>query len=161
MRAAYVYASIGGVGLSMHPLRGQLLQAWDVQSDGYLQSARSDGAMHEIPLTRYFKPGWGQGITNLTILRVLPALMVLEVWEMLKQGPLPKSPRIEFLRHVRNAIAHNSRFNIRQVSAPAHFDGITITPEHHGTVLSDTVMSGDILALLDALEIELRQLGHG
>ncbi|YCK81231.1 hypothetical protein M1D89_19500 [Arthrobacter sp. D3-18] len=158
MRAAYVYATIGGVGLSMHPKRADLLKAWDLPSRGHLHTGRKSKGIHKISLNEYFEDGWGEGVTNLTILRVMPSLMVLEVWDMIKQlsKPLPPTPHFEFLFHVRNAIAHNSKIHIiRKMRGPAHFDGIEIKPEHHGTPLSDLVAPGDLLALLDALEAEL------
>lgn len=157
MRAAFVYTTVGGVGLSLHPKRADLLKAWDLPADGHLRTERRSGAAHETPMTPYFRDGWGEGKTNLTILRVMPSLMVLEVWEMMKQlsAPLPKSPHIEFLRHVRNAIAHNSRFDIHHMATPARFENIEITPQHHNTPLADLVLPGDMLALLDALETEL------
>ncbi|WP_178997025.1 hypothetical protein [Paenarthrobacter nitroguajacolicus] len=126
--------------------------------NGYLRTGRKSKGMHEIPMRQYFEDGWGKGDTNRVILRVLPSLMVLEVWDMIKQlpDPLPSSPRLEFLFHVRNAIAHNSKIHIiRKMRGPAVFDGIEIRPEHHGTALSDLVGPGDLLALLDELEVEL------
>jgi hypothetical protein len=62
-------------------------------------------------------------------------------------------PTWEFLRHCRNGAAHNGRFNLLngEPKQPAHWRGLTITPNLHGTpVFKDTQGEG-FLALGDPL----------
>jgi hypothetical protein len=79
-------------------------------------------------------------------------------------GYLNKAPELEFLRHIRNAIAHGNRFNIKtELKKAAQFDSYTITKSLNGTkLLADGtedgfLYAGDALALFDYLEARLSE----
>ena len=77
-------------------------------------------------------------------------------------GYLDRSPELEFLRHVRNAVAHGNRFNItRPLKLPASFRTYSISEALHGRrLLRDRedegyLHAGDALALLDQLQASI------
>lgn len=81
-------------------------------------------------------------------------IVALTVGQKLTElGYLDRRPLFEFARHVRNAVAHDHRFNIRSNGdiRTAEFDGIEIHSHHHNLPLDDLVWAGDILAMLDAV----------
>jgi len=74
-------------------------------------------------------------------------------------GYLDRSPELEFLRHVRNAVAHGNKFNIASpLKRPASFRSYSISEALQGCrLLRDRegdgyLHDGDALALLDYLE---------
>ena len=72
-----------------------------------------------------------------------------------------KTPELEFLRHVRNAVAHGNRFNIRsdEPKRPARFRGFEISQSLNGTELFwQFIGPGDVLDLLDEVHLQLRAL---
>ncbi|WP_143497335.1 hypothetical protein [Pseudomonas sp. Irchel s3h17] len=75
---------------------------------------------------------------------------------------LNRAPELEFLRHIRNAIAHGNRFNITsELKLPATFASYIITNSLNGEKLFSDIdgegywYDGDALALLDFLESRL------
>lgn len=82
--------------------------------------------------------------------------------ELKKIDYLDKSPELEFLRHIRNGVAHGNRFHfLGPVKKAASFRTYTITDSLQGTkIFSDHegdgfLHIGDALALLDFLESKI------
>jgi hypothetical protein len=87
------------------------------------------------------------------------------------------APELELVRHLRNGVAHGNRFNIDQRGAqtlarwPAHnrlawvkSDTVTfeITPSLHGSeVLWQFMEPGDVVSLLQAVNVYLIRVGNG
>lgn len=76
---------------------------------------------------------------------------------------LDKSPELEFLRHIRNAVAHGNSFNfLHPLKRTASFKTYTITDSLQGSKLfrdhegDGYLHEGDALALLDFLESKVR-----
>lgn len=156
LKRTYVYSTIGGIGLSLHPRRDQLLKTWDLPADGTLATGRIDGTNHSIPLVPYFQPGWGEGLTNLEIVRSWAAVIALTIGQRLKQvDDLNPLPLYEFARHIRNAVAHGDAFSIQHMKGPAEFGRLRIDKSLNGTPLWDFLRPGDVLALLDSVIAEL------
>jgi hypothetical protein len=72
----------------------------------------------------------------------------------------PSNELFQFMRHVRNAVAHGGYFDIRgkKPLAPATFRHLSITRELNGTSLWHFIKMGDILDLMDDLGDELSAL---
>lgn len=87
----------------------------------------------------------------LDALRPWGGVVALAAGDAMKQSGLPTTPLSEFVRHVRNAVAHDWHFDIRHMNGPAEFDGLTIDRTLHGEPLMDHLYVGDIFALLDAV----------
>lgn len=71
-----------------------------------------------------------------------------------------QTPELEFLRHLRNGIAHGNRFDLRspEPRRPARFKEFEITRALNGqAVLFEFISTGDIFDLLDNLESHLRE----
>lgn len=160
MKAALVYSSMGGLILSMRPDRARILEEFNLPSDGFVQHGRKTGAMHRLAIAPYFHSGEVNGSTNLGMINAWPNLMILELGHLLaEEDYFDKRPLFEFVRHVRNAIAHGGRFNIKgKWWRDAIFDGIRLSKEYDGRLLKDAVLPGDMLALIDAVELELIEL---
>lgn len=72
-----------------------------------------------------------------------------------------RSPRVEFLRHCRNAAAHGGTFNLKaygEPRAPAHWRGLVLAEDYHGDKLFKTpqeeghLQAGDPILLLWDIE---------
>jgi hypothetical protein len=91
-------------------------------------------------------------------------LMVILSWigdKLSENGYFDKSPELEFVRHVRNGIAHGNRFNFLhgEPRRPARFRDSEITPALEGTpVLFEFLSTGDVFDLLDYIKEHLRAL---
>lgn len=102
---------------------------------------------------------------------------LLEVGDALSRNNyFDNAPELEFVRHVRNGIAHGNRFHItdanRLARHPAHTrllwtngPGIQTFEIHiglHGQpVLFDFMMPGDVLTLLSGVSLYLIRMGNG
>jgi hypothetical protein len=72
-----------------------------------------------------------------------------------------RTPELEFLRHLRNAISHGNRFHFRhgEPTRPASFRGFTITKQLEGKrPFWEYMAPGDALDLLDEVELQLRAI---
>ena len=72
-----------------------------------------------------------------------------------------KTPELEFLRLIRNAVAHGNHFNLKpdEPKRPARFQGFEISQSLNGTELFWQFMGpGDVLDLLDEVQFQLRAL---
>jgi hypothetical protein len=103
--------------------------------------------------------------------------------ELARESYFDTGPDLEFVRHLRNGIAHGNQFNLRrgEPRRPAHFTGpdrrgmpdgkitppgqantFEITPGLHGQkVLFDFVGPGDISDLLLFISVRLIRIGNG
>jgi hypothetical protein len=101
--------------------------------------------------------------------------------ELQAQRYFDRGPDLEFVRHLRNGVAHGNRFNIHDgsLARPARFvsasDGLfpddsrakggtsfEISPADHGqVVLFDFIGPGDVLDLLQHVSWRLTRLGNG
>ncbi|MCF2487498.1 hypothetical protein [Dyadobacter sp. CY347] len=97
---------------------------------------------------------------RLEMIRLPTAGAILKIGDLLaKSGYFTKTPELEFMRHLRNGIAHGNQFNFvpAEPRRPASFETFVIENGLHGkTVLGDFIESGDVLALFDLLESNLR-----
>ncbi|UEL29462.1 hypothetical protein [Pseudarthrobacter sp. L1SW] len=160
MKAGLVYSGMGGLILSMRPDRARILELFDLPPDGFIQHGRKTGPMHKLAIAPYFHGGEVDGSTNLGMIKVWPNLMILELGHLLaEEDYFDKRPLFEFVRHVRNAIAHGGRFHIKgKWWRDAIFDGIQLSKDYDGRLLKDAVLPGDMLALIDAVELQLMEL---
>ena len=81
--------------------------------------------------------------------------------DQLKLGKLAQGrPLLQFMRHLRNAIAHGGRFTLMgdEPKYPARFRGFEITKDVQGFAIEKVLFIGDILDLLDDLELEMDSL---
>lgn len=72
-----------------------------------------------------------------------------------------KSPELEFVRHLRNAINHGNRFFFtpREPCRPAHFSTFTISKSLQGqNAFWSFLMPGDVLDLLEEVESQMRAI---
>jgi hypothetical protein len=156
MRYSYVYSTTGGVLLAAHESRDQLVGRLGLSTDALLMNRRSNGEKHWLALDDYFAPGPGIQAVNDAILNSWACLMCLAMGHRLKSSGLGQRPLFEFVRHLRNAVAHGETFDIRHLPGPAIFEHLVITRDLDGTDLWAFVTAGDVLALLDAVILELR-----
>lgn len=153
-----MYGTIGGLVLSIRPDRAKLLESLSLPYDGSIVTGRRNHPAHKMDIGSYFGPHTSDPATNLTLIDAMPMLMIVEVGNHLKSlKDLDWSPMFEFLRCVRNAIAHDNRIFIHHSTCQAEFDGTIIGAEDNGRPLKDFVLPGDMLALLEAVEVELRK----
>ena len=86
-------------------------------------------------------------------------MFVAAMWDTLTaQGKYPSiatEPEIQFLRHLRNACAHDGRFNFTELKHPAQWRGKQITMTEAGTIaLPGFLADGDLMLLM--LDIDER-----
>ncbi|QHC59613.1 hypothetical protein [Rathayibacter sp. VKM Ac-2760] len=157
MRYSYVYSTTGGVMLAAHESRDQIMHLIGLPTEGTsMMNVRSDGSEHWIVLDKYFEPGPGIDAVSEAIMHSWASLMCLTMGHRLKESGLSTRPLFEFVRHLRNAVAHGETFTIDHWKGTAQFDHLIITPDHNGIRLWDFLTAGDVLALLDAVILELR-----
>lgn len=143
---------------------------------------RKDGTAHFIFVPHFLRTVTQTPEYRAMQDRVFLAGAILQLGDEL-QGVqyVDKRPDLEFLRHLRNGIAHGNRFNLRhnEPRRPAHFtgaagllpDGVTsvpsgttfeITPALNGQpVLFDFIGPGDVCDLLLFIGWRLIRLGNG
>lgn len=93
---------------------------------------------------------------NKLLVSSCPERIILEVGARLdKNNYFDHAPVLEFLRHVRNCVAHDGRFNVERVPYPAEFDGMTIDEDTVGR-LDERFLPGDLMALVDAVADHVR-----
>lgn len=154
LRSQYLHGVVGSAFFSAHHDDPTLRVAAELlPAGGRFEVTRRDGSNYVASIdwaredhdprvaTRESMTAWGD-IVALTVGQKLAELDYLD-----------RRPLFEFARHVRNAVAHNHRFDIRtnRPMRPAQFDGIEIHPHHNNKPLNDVVWGGDILAMLDAV----------
>lgn len=163
LRKAFVFASYGGPILSAHPRAADMLEALGLPTRGRLTLGRKFGQPYEFRLDDYFHPEPqinedGSAVRpdklhNWEMVRTWAKIMVLEVGDWIKKNlPQDHNPLFEFVRHIRNAVAHGEIFEIRSLRYEAQFAGLHIREDMHGSDLWDFVHDGDIFALIDAVE---------
>lgn len=154
----YNTVAIAGGTLFSHPLSRALIQRQIyVPDQGTTHTVRMSHPHHVSTLDMSKFDEDFSARFNVMFTRSWPAFMILQVAEPVnKYLRSDKRPEFEFLRHVRNAVAHDNHFFIRKLPFPAHFDGYKITSELDGTPLWEFLQPGDLLALIDQIEATLR-----
>lgn len=94
------------------------------------------------------------------VVRAWAELAALKVGrEMKLNNYFDKRPLFEFLRHVRNAVAHGNRFDVRKVDRPAVFEHHEVREDMNGAVcIGGELKTAEVFALLDEVAVELRDL---
>jgi hypothetical protein len=99
---------------------------------------------------------------NLDFLGTMLSVALLWIGDALTRASyFDRAPVLEFIRHLRNAVAHGNVFNLvnGEPRRPARFRQFEITANLHGTpVLFEYMMGGDIFDLFDDVVAHLRQL---
>ena len=127
---------------------------------------RRDGTIHPTPdvgeilrQARALK-GFGFGPDLFTF--IMRAISVKLGDEVAKAGLIqPNVPLLQFVRHLRNASAHNNRWKFRagEPRYPSQFRGFMLDASMHGqAVFLDYLSVGDFLDLLDDVAAHLRSL---
>ena len=128
---------------------------------------RSDGSVYPTPsLDQVLEdasrlPGFGFGQDLFTF--TLRAISV-KVGDELGDASLYREevPLLQFVRHLRNASAHDNRWNFQegQPRSPAEFRSLALKSEMHGQrVFLEYLSVGDFLDLADDLILYLRDVG--
>lgn len=157
MRLSRIVMYRGASAYGHPPVRLWMDKALGLSEQGYSFTSRKKHPPHfeAVDLSAWDADSSRQ--MNLMLLQAWPSFLLLQTADLVQNSlPSELSPDFQFLRHVRNAIAHNGRFNIRSIKRPAIFDNYEITQELHGTPLEDFLEAGDLLALLDHIERRLR-----
>lgn len=79
-----------------------------------------------------------------------------------RNGYIDKTPELEFVRHVRNAVSHGNVFHFGsgEPSRPAQFGAFVIIPSlQDQPTLFEFIGPGDLFGLFDHVAAHLRQLG--
>lgn len=149
----------GGTMLFGHPKTREALQSiLAIPDKGYVHTARKKHPHHVQTLDTSRLDEEYSARLNLALMNAWPSFLVLQTADQIQKFlPGQTDPDFQFLRHVRNAIAHDGVFDIRNLKRPARFDGYEIVEDLHGTPLFDFLLPGDLLALLDHIEARLRR----
>lgn len=140
-------------------LRADLFPTPDNSTD----LARHDGSMYEIknygPLVEQLR---SNNKFNLEYQGILIQSTFMNIGnELAKHDYFDKTPELEFFRHIRNALGHGNKFNLRgkEPIRPASFRGRTITRDLNGQpVFFKFMCPGDAFDLIDHLENHLRKM---
>ncbi|WP_145958935.1 hypothetical protein [Sphingobium sp. SCG-1] len=108
------------------------------------------------------------------ILRFWSSQLLLIAGDLLQEYRyFDRAPELELIRHLRNAVAHGDRFEIRDpaklVRHPAKLvtqylptsTDFEITPSLHGSPLYDFVDRGDVVAVIMSASMYLLRVGNG
>jgi hypothetical protein len=182
-------ADAGSAALLRHPYATDLVERLELENTGPaivpIESiVRKDGSVAFFDLS-YAVRNIATGNTYQHVhdrLWLGGALLALGD-ELTNAGGFDKGPDLQFIRHLRNGVAHGNRFNLRpgQPSLPAHFTGpdqrllpdgktttppgeaqtFEITPALHGqTVLFDFLGPADVCDLLMFVGHRLIRIGN-
>lgn len=144
-----------------HPQFHSILESFGLDAGSTMHFGRRDGTKHP-PLDVYASVSRIRGNPQFNLDYVgafLMAVISLIADRLSHNAYFTKSPELEFVRHVRNAVAHGNRFHFRndEPSRPARFRDFEIRRDLEGTVLFWEFMGpGDTLDLLQEVEAQLR-----
>ena len=122
---------------------------------------RRDGSWLEVDRIEYLIEATDDPISAELISRIAVVGALMQLGDFLARAPQRSpSPELEFVRHLRNGVAHGNRFNFLKDEPrhPARFVGPTgtvleIRPELHGKpVLFDFLGPADVCDLLQYIE---------
>jgi hypothetical protein len=158
LRATYGAASTGLL-LLQNENAGRLLS--EILGDDWgskVKLGRTDGSRYSLDLWDSVSTARGN-VAFASLFRMTQVGMTVltagdELGRLAATDPTLRAiPEVEFLRHLRNAVAHGNRFSFRpnEPSRIAAFGSLTITTALQGftPVLFDFVRPGDCLALLE------------
>lgn len=146
-----------------HPDYGSLLQRLRLNTGSTISFGRKGGAEYTaLDLHASVARIRGNPQFNLDYIGAfLMATVSLVADRLAINSYFNKTPELEFLRHVRNAISHGNKFHFLrgEPRRPACFEAFALSTDLEGSVLFwDFMMPGDVLALFDEIEKQLRAL---
>ena len=146
-----------------HPQYPAILQSFGLDPGSTMEFGRHDGTLHPpLDVADSVRRIRGNPQFNLDYVGTFLMATISLVADRFSQNHyFTKSPEFEFLRHVRNAIAHGNRFHLRrdEPRRPAYFRGFEVSKALQGRELFWEFMGpGDALDLLDEVERQLRRL---
>jgi len=161
LKSYYVVASMG-LRFVADPRWQELYDSFGIDRGSTMRLGRRDDTYYEcLDIYKAHDQVQGPGY-NLDFLGAM--LSVMLVWigdELAREKYFDRSPQLEFLRHLRNGVAHGNTFSLirGEPRRPAFFGQFRITPELHGhNVLFEYMMAGDLFDLFDDVAIHLRKL---
>ena len=145
------------------PAYTSILESFGIDAGSAVKFGRMDGTSHPpLDVQASVARIRGNPQYNLDYIGVfLMATVSLVADGLSRNSYFTKSPELEFLRHIRNAIAHGNCFFLKpgEPRRPAHFKNFTISPALQGTeVFWKFMKPGDMLDLLETVEAQLRAL---
>lgn len=171
VQLTYAGAMLGVLGLYSDEVYRQMLVE-GIDKDPRLLPLRKDGSAYQgldAPRSRDFikrDPEFAKEAAATTLMPLVS--WVGDMVKACKDGAsqpdkaLYQTPELEFLRHLRNAMSHGNRFEIRgsEPVLPAQFKTFSINSALHGTtmVMFDWIGAGDIFDLFDHLASYLHTL---
>jgi len=146
-----------------HPEFFSILQSFGLDPGSTMELGRRDGTKHPpLDIHESVRRIRGNPQFNLDYVGViLMATISLVADRLSRNAYFNKTPEPEFLRHIRNAIAHGNRFHMRsdEPRRPARFHDFEIAKSLEGTRLFwDFMAPGDVLDLLQEVESQLTAL---
>lgn len=167
----FIVASVGTLvlGPSDWLRRLELLGMPDWQSMRLARNGPIESYYHETNIMAKVRKTRGPDF-NLTFMNGLMSLVLLAVGDScLREGLVDKAEVMQFLRHVRNAIAHGGTFDFRK-GEPRHPAVMRRSPELNGDLEITRALQGlrlfpqfmalgDAMDLLDAVKRHVTSLG--
>lgn len=164
-------------GFVAHDLTTQFWRVWprsegDVQAivgSNVLPIPRLDGTQHAYSV-QWAAAGASAGLYRDEFERIWLGAALMELGDRLDTyGYLDRGPDLEFVRHLRNAVGHGNRFDLRGGAPhrPARFTGATgshfeVTPSLNGDwLLFDFMGPGDVCDLFQFIGWRLHRIDNG
>lgn len=141
----------GGLLFSVPEMRDAMFREMGAQPGDVISTfaARGDGLAKTVPVADD-RPEAEIRRGRLELMELWASVIALGIGQGLKEHDFFGSPPLfEFARHVRNAVAHGGRFDIRHQRGPAVWETKVITAELDDTALFEFVTPNDIISLLD------------
>lgn len=164
LKATYVASSTGLLLLNA-PELSQWLAQYGVDVGSTVRLGRRDNSYYEgLDVHQSLALVQGDPAYNLDFLRSLFITVLSILGDALaRNGYFDKTPELEFVRHLRNAVSHGNKFHFTSggLSRSAQFGALVITGSlQDQPALFEFIGPGDLFALFDHVAAHLRQLGN-
>jgi hypothetical protein len=164
-RGAYALISTVTLASLNRPFLDQLLAQLGLQplSDVTINFGKRDGTNYLYrDFDRAVETFTNNNQFNLEILGGYLLTLISMAGDQLRRNDyFDKTPELEFMRHLRNALSHGNKFHFLggEPHRPASFQGYSLDASMHGQpVFFDYILPGDVLELMEHIERHLRQL---